>query len=211
MRGRNRIKSAAQYFPLHTARMAEPMRAEAVRQTKLAIADGRLVRQPCCVCSRDSAEAHHDDYSQPLTVIWLCRLHHRRRHAELRQIARVKAGLKPRGRHRTVSEPIPDLPPLSPLPVVAAKPKPIRPYRSRVMVGAGLVHEATVAIAEALDGQRVTDSELARRLGLSRQLVDASMKGGIRTLATLARFAEAADCEVRITVTPRALRLEKAS
>lgn len=37
---------------------------------------GKLARQPCEVCGAAKAEAHHDDYSKPLNVRWLCRLHH---------------------------------------------------------------------------------------------------------------------------------------
>jgi len=42
-----------------------------------AIRDGRLVRQPCQVCGVTArVEAHHDDYSRPLDVRWLCFTHH---------------------------------------------------------------------------------------------------------------------------------------
>lgn len=41
-----------------------------------ALSSGRLVRQPCEVCGRGRAHAHHDDYSKPLDVRWLCREHH---------------------------------------------------------------------------------------------------------------------------------------
>jgi hypothetical protein len=41
-----------------------------------AIRRGDLVRQPCEVCGNPDAQAHHEDYSQPLRVRWLCRLHH---------------------------------------------------------------------------------------------------------------------------------------
>lgn len=42
---------------------------------------GELVRGPCELLDeecRGKVEAHHDDYSQPLAVRWLCMLHHRR-------------------------------------------------------------------------------------------------------------------------------------
>lgn len=41
-----------------------------------AIRDRRLFKQPCEVCGAKKVEAHHDDYSQPLKVRWLCRKHH---------------------------------------------------------------------------------------------------------------------------------------
>lgn len=40
-----------------------------------AIRDGKLFRQPCEVCGA-KAQAHHDDYSKPLDVRWLCSTHH---------------------------------------------------------------------------------------------------------------------------------------
>src|SRR4051794_27601008 len=38
-----------------------------------AIADGRLTKGACEVCGEERADAHHDDYSKPLDVRWLCR------------------------------------------------------------------------------------------------------------------------------------------
>lgn len=40
-----------------------------------ALRDGKLDRQPCEVCG-ERAQAHHDDYSKPLDVRWLCPTHH---------------------------------------------------------------------------------------------------------------------------------------
>jgi len=45
-----------------------------------AIKDGRLTRKSCEVCNADSVDAHHDDYSRPLDVRWLCRKHHMQVH-----------------------------------------------------------------------------------------------------------------------------------
>lgn len=51
-----------------------------------AIQRGRLTRQACEICGEAKTDAHHDDYTQPLAVRWLCRLHHRRLHLELREV-----------------------------------------------------------------------------------------------------------------------------
>lgn len=49
-----------------------------------AIKNGTLVRQPCEVCGSTTAiAAHHDDYSKPLNVRWLCRKHHAKHHGQL--------------------------------------------------------------------------------------------------------------------------------
>jgi hypothetical protein len=45
-----------------------------------AIRDGRLTRQPCEICGAANTDAHHDDYSLPLDVRWLCRKHHGQQH-----------------------------------------------------------------------------------------------------------------------------------
>ena len=51
-------------------------RHEARWLTNRAVKSGKLVRQPCEVCGVEPAEAHHDDYSKPLDVRWLCKSHH---------------------------------------------------------------------------------------------------------------------------------------
>lgn len=60
-------------------------------QTRNAIARGELTRQPCEVCGEVTVDAHHDDYSQPLKVRWLCRYHHRQHHAQVARMAREQA------------------------------------------------------------------------------------------------------------------------
>lgn len=51
-------------------------RRKARRMTRSAIERGLLQRNPCEVCGHPHSEAHHDDYSRPLDVRWLCRPHH---------------------------------------------------------------------------------------------------------------------------------------
>jgi len=45
-----------------------------------AIRRGDLVKQPCEVCGSEEVEGHHDDYSKPLAVRWLCKTHHIEHH-----------------------------------------------------------------------------------------------------------------------------------
>lgn len=51
---------------------------------KAAINAGRLVALPCAVCGKAKTQGHHPDYSEPLSVIWLCQKHHIQLHREFR-------------------------------------------------------------------------------------------------------------------------------
>lgn len=48
-----------------------------------AIRSGELVRQPCIRCGNEKSLAHHEDYDQPLLVMWLCQPCHKQRHKEI--------------------------------------------------------------------------------------------------------------------------------
>lgn len=50
-----------------------------------AIRSGEIKRLPCGVCGEEPADGHHDDYSKPLEVQWLCRKHHGEHHAMMRE------------------------------------------------------------------------------------------------------------------------------
>lgn len=50
--------------------------------TYSAIQHGLLQRKPCEVCGEEKVEAHHTNYQKPLTVMWLCRKHHKQWHKE---------------------------------------------------------------------------------------------------------------------------------
>jgi hypothetical protein len=58
---------------------------DAVRKlTMAALKQGKITRQPCEICyTTDDVHAHHDDYSKPLDVRWLCRKHHNEHHKNL--------------------------------------------------------------------------------------------------------------------------------
>ncbi len=59
---------------------AERQKFDARQQAKDAIRRGDLIPQPCEECGVAKVDAHHDDYSKPLVVRWLCRKHHSEHH-----------------------------------------------------------------------------------------------------------------------------------
>lgn len=44
---------------------------------------GIIIQLPCADCGSNDSQAHHEDYSKPLEVDWLCRDCHGRRHGGL--------------------------------------------------------------------------------------------------------------------------------
>lgn len=49
-----------------------------------ALKSGLLKKEPCGRCrTTKNVHAHHEDYSRPLNIVWLCQAHHRERHKEL--------------------------------------------------------------------------------------------------------------------------------
>jgi len=65
-------------------RERNPLATWAHGATRSAIRRGLITPQPCEICGA-TAEAHHPDHTDPLRVQWLCRIHHKRLHAELRK------------------------------------------------------------------------------------------------------------------------------
>jgi len=67
---------------------ANPEKRQAHKAVEYALRSGKLVKQPCERCgATDSVHAHHDYYSKPLEVRWLCPTDHRQRHRELANLA----------------------------------------------------------------------------------------------------------------------------
>jgi len=62
-----------------------PSKHEAAAQiVKYAVKLGVLTRGSCVVCgTTERIQAHHTDYTKPLDVTWLCRLHHNHAHGQL--------------------------------------------------------------------------------------------------------------------------------
>lgn len=68
---------------LRTMREVHPEHNRARQLVNYHIRAGKLVKKPCEFCGSTKVEAHHDDYSKPLDVRWLCHRHHRMVHGTL--------------------------------------------------------------------------------------------------------------------------------
>ena len=64
-------------------RKAHPEQRKVMKAVREAKDAGTLVQGVCAVCKSDKTVAHHEDYSKPLEVVWLCRKHHRHVHLGL--------------------------------------------------------------------------------------------------------------------------------
>jgi hypothetical protein len=71
-------------------RQANKIKRAAHVLTGNAMATGKLIKQPCEICEKKRVEAHHDDYTKPLDVRWLCKKHHAEHHKNEREILRNK-------------------------------------------------------------------------------------------------------------------------
>lgn len=70
-----------------SARWREKNRGKifAHRRVVVALRRGDLVREPCVVCGDPNSMAHHEDYSKPLVVQWLCNFHHSELHRKRKE------------------------------------------------------------------------------------------------------------------------------
>jgi hypothetical protein len=53
-------------------------------EIKRKITNGEINKLPCAVCGNAKAQGHHEDYSKPFDLVWLCIRHHQYRHIHLR-------------------------------------------------------------------------------------------------------------------------------
>jgi len=64
-------------------RKNNPEKARAHRMLNYHLRSGHITKKPCEKCGDINSEAHHEDYSKPLDVVWLCDQCHKQRHKEL--------------------------------------------------------------------------------------------------------------------------------
>lgn len=63
----------------------ERIKINARHKAKIALRSGIIIKLPC-YCGEIKAEMHHNDYSKPLEVIWLCRKCHENIHHKKAQV-----------------------------------------------------------------------------------------------------------------------------
>lgn len=67
---------AVLYKSVSKYRKADPEKQKARWLLQRAVALGKIKRLVCEVCGANKSQAHHDDYSKPYGVRWLCSTHH---------------------------------------------------------------------------------------------------------------------------------------
>jgi hypothetical protein len=81
----NRIKSNQEVFKVENEnllnkrhRYEEKNREKMKARNKLRynVRSGVIEKKNCLVCGDTKSEAHHEDYSKPLEVMWFCKKHH---------------------------------------------------------------------------------------------------------------------------------------
>lgn len=80
-RGTNPDRIAKGVIRQRTYRANFPEKMTAHQKAERALACGIIERKACEVCgTEDRIEMHHEDYDNPLDVVFLCCMHHRRAH-----------------------------------------------------------------------------------------------------------------------------------
>lgn len=202
------------YYPFRSKRDKDTVKRACVRQFDGALISGALTRQPCERCGDTKTEGHHDDYTKPLDVQWLCRHHHRIRDAELRE--RWLQEVREAERNALPAEYVKRLRERSKPPVALASS--VRAslearYAPKALLSndyaLDLIRRATVLVADAMDADVVSITTVARGMGVSRQMVCQQLQGGFRTLKALAVAADALGYDIDIQLHKRPSREEQ--
>ena len=83
---RNRPNRAGAYEYMKKYRKDNPEIYRAHQMVALHVKKGNMTIKPCEICgTTERIEGHHDDYSKPLDVRWLCSVHHKEYHRNLKE------------------------------------------------------------------------------------------------------------------------------
>ena len=61
-----------------------PLKHSCRQKVIYAIEHGQIQRQPCTICGDINSQAHHNDYSKPFEITWLCMKHHKEIHKNVK-------------------------------------------------------------------------------------------------------------------------------
>lgn len=77
-RVRARIRERKEYMLSYMKenRVKFPHKWKARLLARKAYQTGLIKKQPCVFCGSAETEMHHEDYSKPIDVVWLCHPHH---------------------------------------------------------------------------------------------------------------------------------------
>lgn len=71
-----------------------PDKEKARRILQKALMKGAIQKENCIVCKDENSQAHHEDYTKPLEVIWLCPVHHMERHDRVKTSTMTEEEIK---------------------------------------------------------------------------------------------------------------------
>jgi len=77
------VERLRKFRSLRRRKPDDPIKTKARKSLEKALSIGTIERAPCVRCGAPNAHAHHENYSRPLDVVWLCPLHHKARHREM--------------------------------------------------------------------------------------------------------------------------------
>lgn len=66
-------------------RRANPLVARCRNEFEKAVLSGKIKKGPCNICGERVTQGHHEDYNEPLKVVWLCGIHHRELHDQYKR------------------------------------------------------------------------------------------------------------------------------
>lgn len=68
-----------------------PEKYKAQQILNQSIYKGKIKRENCIICNSENAQAHHEDYTKPHDVIWICSIHHKQVHmSNLKEVLKNK-------------------------------------------------------------------------------------------------------------------------
>jgi len=75
-------RKESKFLYMRKHRSINPEKYRARTAVGNAIRDGRLFKKDCEICGDSNSQAHHEDYSKPLDVRWMCFTCHRAEHGQ---------------------------------------------------------------------------------------------------------------------------------